>query len=645
MNNLVSLFPSWPETLVWTLVHSLWQALAIASLIVLAMRLIPLKYSRLRYAIACGGMLLLLCASLVTFALLSRHAGPASTRSSFVWQSSGAIALEASEILTLPQGVLELVSRFIQENNDLILTVWAVGALMFSLRLLSGWWYIRGLCKGATVISGLWSDKLIQVARELSIQRTVTLAESVRIHAPVVVGFLKPMVIIPIGMCSGLSTEQVEAIFIHELAHIRRHDYLVNLVQSFLEAVYFFNPFVWIMSSIIRREREYCCDDAVVTANRRSLPYAQALTRLEEERLSPTGFALSLAENKNLLFNRIKRLMEKSARNYVTWDRIVPALLIVIGLVCASWLTLEANERRGHEPTTENEPLAATVNQDTTRKEKKANKEGKSAHYSRKSVTTYDEKGQPHEEIVENFEGDEELRPLLEKDFDTDPGLSPAFNLPLPMIPDIDELMAPFHQFGPRLDSLPAPRTPHDWEAFREEFESKFKDQFGDFFESHKEDLDKMMEEMEESFGSRFGYDQAPFNFDWHLDLQGLEDLKLDDLKELELQARRMDEMMQQFGRAHQGTFDQLNHRLQDTQRRLLESQRGMELKMKDFKEALKDQMVHDGYLDEGDDVDRIEWSDEKIEINNKPIKPEDREKYNQIRNRYFGGGYFQYVE
>src|SRR5690606_8513761 len=103
-----------------------------------------------------------------------------------------------------------------------------------------------------------------------------------------------------------------------------RHDYIINLFQSLLETIFFFNPFVWMISSAIRREREFCCDDEVVRRNGSPLTYAKALAQLEEIRHSKPVFALSLAENKNQLLNRIKRIMEKSAKNYSGRERIIP---------------------------------------------------------------------------------------------------------------------------------------------------------------------------------------------------------------------------------------------------------------------------------------------------------------------------------
>jgi beta-lactamase regulating signal transducer with metallopeptidase domain len=184
------------------------------------------------------------------------------------------------------------------------------------MRLFGGWLKVQRLRASAIPVEEQWNERLRILARKLKVNQLVLLAESAMTEAPVVIGYFKPMILIPLGMLGGLSTEQLESIITHELIHIRRRDYLVNLLQSVLEILFFFNPFVWVISGIIRREREHCCDDAVIALHGNPLAYAHALTALEEAKLSRAGIALSLAEDKNQLLNRIKRIMEKSVRTY-----------------------------------------------------------------------------------------------------------------------------------------------------------------------------------------------------------------------------------------------------------------------------------------------------------------------------------------
>jgi beta-lactamase regulating signal transducer with metallopeptidase domain len=203
---------------------------------------------------------------------------------------------------------------------------------------------------------------------------------------------------------SGLTTQQVEAIFIHELTHIKREDYLLNLIQSITEAIYFFNPFVWIISSIIRREREHCCDDAVIRSGGNAIAYVRALAHLEEHRMTQTTLALSAIGTKNQLLNRIKRIMEKSVAKNSIRERLIPAMLLIIGIVCASWVTISTKDK-----VQSSHNLSNLVESDTTIKKKNM----RSATYSRKRVVSTSPDGTPHEEIAEDFAGDEELRSMV----------------------------------------------------------------------------------------------------------------------------------------------------------------------------------------------------------------------------------------
>ena len=117
---------------------------------------------------------------------------------------------------------------------------------------------------GVCVAPGMWRARLDQLARRARISRRVVLLESCLAEVPVVIGYLRPAILVPVGLLAGLPAAQVEAILLHELAHIRRHDYLVNLLQMFVEGLLFYHPAVWWISAVIRAERENCCDDVVV---------------------------------------------------------------------------------------------------------------------------------------------------------------------------------------------------------------------------------------------------------------------------------------------------------------------------------------------------------------------------------------------
>ncbi len=349
MNTFADLFSSpWVQALGWTLLHSLWQSVFVTGVVIIAIKCTPTRLSNTRYLVATVGLTLIFLLSAGTFLHLITTKNIHVKESVISYQFSlSAVGNDLQKPFT---GLLGTLTDAVERNIPAIVLVWSIGALLFSLRVFSGWWYVQRIRSEAVLIGDQWSKLVQQLASSIKINQYIPLAESSRIQTPIVIGYIKPMILFPVGICSGLSMEQLESIILHELVHIKRKDYLVNIVQSFMEAIYFFNPFVWIISGIMKREREHCCDDAVVQSNRNPLAYVRALAMLEEARLSKPGLALSFADNKNQLLNRIKRLMEKSVRNYSGRERIVPFALLIIGLICASWLTIQSREADGNAP-------------------------------------------------------------------------------------------------------------------------------------------------------------------------------------------------------------------------------------------------------------------------------------------------------
>lgn len=530
---LTDILPHWTETLGWTLLNSVWQSAFVMLLVIFVLRILPQRFSRIRYAIACGGFFISFISSVGTFLILqSDRESATSDKVAYVLSTSFYAApsdtVESSGSL-LKQALVSAVAT-IDNNMSLILLAWSLGALLFSLRLVSGWWFISTLKSDSTILSNLWADKLKSLATNLGMTKVVVqLAESTRITTPMVIGFFKPIVLVPAGMLAGLSSSQIETIFLHELAHIRRHDYIINLVQVFVETIFFFNPFVWILSNIVRREREYCCDDDVVSIHGSSLEYAKALAQLEEWKLTNSTFGLALAANKNQLLHRIKRIMEKTGEKYSAKDRFIPAVLLIVGLVCASWLTVQKNQHSLNEENYSGENIVLA--QDTTIKK------GKS---SKTTIITFDENGDAHEQIFEEFEGDTDVAFWVPTpatpfaDFSVPPmPAMPAF----PSFPSFPAVPADAWGPSPFPDTIPGAWYKHgkNWEEFSEEFEKKFSEEFSEFYKTHEKDFDKMMKEMEKKFKAEFD------NGDFHGQL--IEATRLHELAELQSLDVNLEEM------------------------------------------------------------------------------------------------------
>jgi beta-lactamase regulating signal transducer with metallopeptidase domain len=188
-----------------------------------------------------------------------------------------------------------------------IVGLWTAGVALLALRLAVGWGMIRRLRRhGESPRDPVWSARLERLRVRLGVTAPVDLLCSAQAGVPMVIGWLKPVVLVPAGLLAGLTPHQLEAVLAHELAHIRRHDYLVNLLQNVVETFFFYHPAVWWVSRQIRTEREHCCDDLAAAFCGSTLDYARALTALAE--LRHTSGVFGLAATGGSLVNRIARL-------------------------------------------------------------------------------------------------------------------------------------------------------------------------------------------------------------------------------------------------------------------------------------------------------------------------------------------------
>ena len=288
------------ESLGWTLVHFCWQAAAIALLYWLADAVLWKARSQTRYLLALGTMLLMLVSALATFAYEE-------TRGDTVLSSSpGAMVAIGSSIssdlapLTRTAGattqpVLLPLSRFLPWLD----VAWLLGVACLSTRTIGGWRLIHRLRRSALLQPPeVVYANFVRLRERLGITRQVSLYISHHIQGPLAIGIVRSLVILPVSALMALSPEQLEAVLAHELAHVRRADYLWNLIQTMVETLLFFHPAVWWLGRRLRQQRELCCDDVAVQSCADPLVYATALLRLEERRSQRLSLAMALDGHK-----------------------------------------------------------------------------------------------------------------------------------------------------------------------------------------------------------------------------------------------------------------------------------------------------------------------------------------------------------
>ena len=180
-----------------------------------------------------------------------------------------------------------------------------------------------------------------KAARNIGITKKISVWISHHIDVPATIGFVKPVILIPLASINNLSCQQLEAIILHELAHIKRNDYITNLIISVIETVLFFNPFTALLANSIKRERENCCDDFVLQYRYDPHSYASALLRLEESRMRKLKLAIGAVSGKNQLLSRIKRITNSPvvSRQFYYGQKLI-ALILVTACICSvAWLS------------------------------------------------------------------------------------------------------------------------------------------------------------------------------------------------------------------------------------------------------------------------------------------------------------------
>lgn len=319
------LTPEIVRTLGWTLVHFVWEGAALALLLYVFLAFT--RTARVRYVAGVITLALMALAPIVTFSFLRNDAQTLNASSAHQVITS----LQVAAKLAIDNSV-GTVRPPLPPIDWLSCLVWAWfgGVLIFGLRALGGWLLLEQLHhETREPLSDSLARRCLQLQDRLGVTRTVRYLHSRLVDAPAVMGWFRPVVLIPIAALTGLSSEQLEAVIVHELAHIKRLDCFVNLFQIAAETVLFYHPAVWWVSRSIRTERENCCDDVAVSICGNPGDYARALTVMEGWRMTP---ALVLAANSGSLRSRVGRLLGVQA---IT--RSIPrGGLAAIGVLCAA---------------------------------------------------------------------------------------------------------------------------------------------------------------------------------------------------------------------------------------------------------------------------------------------------------------------
>lgn len=335
------------DALTTTLLHSTWQIAAVAVLLWGALQLTRAASAKVRYSLGCAALAAVVLLPLATFVGTFSRVDETTFRAVVVPEQSRTVWLvhqnhssnRAGQAATAQAALMASVETW-------IVPLWLAGVACCSLRLVVSAQYVRTMRRTSIPAPPLVVETVRRLASAMKVTRRIDVMVTAMGGSPGALGCLKPMILLPAVALSGLTPSQLEAILAHEIAHIRRHDYLVNLLQMTAETALFYHPAVWWISRRIRFERELCCDEAAVQANGDVVNYAQALAAVARQSVAHSlvvsAATLSLPE-------RVRRLLAPQRQTpTATTVSVAAAALLALGLVAgsATWVNSQ-NSTRG----------------------------------------------------------------------------------------------------------------------------------------------------------------------------------------------------------------------------------------------------------------------------------------------------------
>ena len=328
------------NALSWTILHSFWQFALIALLWYLAIKLAAKSNAALRYNLSLISLLAMPLSFVITFLRQYSVYDSASQIVSMEFENATMMAVQGgTDFFLIAKSHPSIIASF-EAFTPYVFAIYIAGLVFFSVISLltySKWFALKR--KHVRDLPDEWSQKIVQLRALAGIGSHISVYLSAKVDIPMVVGFIKPVILLPVAMLSSLTTDQVEVIILHELYHIRRKDHFINALQCLLEILFFYHPASWLISRQLRQEREKRVDEWVVQQTNKPLIYAEALINLEEKRSQPAlQPAVAATQSKSLLFTRIKNFMTMKTRNFNAGQKLAAVLAVVTAFASMAWI-------------------------------------------------------------------------------------------------------------------------------------------------------------------------------------------------------------------------------------------------------------------------------------------------------------------
>ncbi|EOZ92402.1 TonB family protein [Indibacter alkaliphilus LW1] len=349
----------------WVLIHALWQIAGIGILLWALLKIQHSKTAAYKYKLSMFALLMIPLLAMLTFSYELAY-----QQDAFI--ASGSTEVEQSQLMFLLQSDEQSPlsadwKTKLQPYIPQLVNLWFVGAILFLIRLAAGLSDINQLRrKNHTALSDEFQNFLTEKAIQLDIKRPVSLLHSIHVDMPITFGTWKPIILIPTSLLLQISPAQLEAIISHELAHIKRHDYIFNMIQRYLEVLYFFHPVFWWINNEIRKFREMACDEMALHHGTEPKALAYGLANvLNHAKNSSPELALAAARKDHPTLMRIKRIM--GIQSEYSQPTILTSITMILTLLIGATLMVSAEKETPAQP----EEIQPQISlSDTTKNEK-----------------------------------------------------------------------------------------------------------------------------------------------------------------------------------------------------------------------------------------------------------------------------------
>jgi len=333
----------------WMIVHALWQIAGVGLMLWLALQVFGKKSAAFKYRLSISALALISVLALGTFIYSIPSLDPVPSGAiPDTSQMDLRMQADSNHLIEAPSDWM-IVSRRIEIWIPTLVQVWFLGAMLFLVRLATSLADIRNLRqKQHDPAESVWQQVLDKQLALLQMSKPVQLLKSIHVDMPMTYGVWKPVILIPAGLFFQLSPLQLEAIIAHELAHIKRHDYLVNLVQSILEVLFFFHPIFWWINKTAKEQRENACDDLAISMGISPKDLAFGLANVLNYAKNPTPeIALAAAKADNPTLDRIKRIM--GVKTSSSQPTTITSMTMMITLLLGATLMVGASDKPAKE--------------------------------------------------------------------------------------------------------------------------------------------------------------------------------------------------------------------------------------------------------------------------------------------------------